>query len=139
MKRYLSILLALALALSCVSFAAMADVPELKGPGNVTLKRLGYNVAFDPNTDGVAKLTEEVTGYHVEYYMLPAEQADEKLAMEVTGGADYDVVNLNYDQFQRLKNQGALMPLNDLLEAYGKDILGALSEETWRSMSDADL
>lgn len=138
MKRYLSILLALALALSCVSFAAMADVPELKGPGNVTLKRLGYNVAFDPNTDGVAKLTEEVTGYHVEYYMLPAEQADEKLAMEVTGGSDYDVVNLNYDQFQRLKNQGALMPLNDLLEAYGKDILGALSEETWRSMSDAD-
>ena len=60
MKRYLSILLALALALSCVSSAAMADVPELKGPGNVTLKRLGYNVAFDPNTDGVAKLTEEV-------------------------------------------------------------------------------
>ena len=24
-------------------------VPELKGPGNVTLKRLGYNAAFDPN------------------------------------------------------------------------------------------
>ena len=32
-----------------------SNVPQLKGPGNVTLKRLGYNTAFDPNKDGWAK------------------------------------------------------------------------------------
>ena len=55
---------------------AAPEVPALKGPGNVTLKRLGYNTAFDPNTDINAKVMEESTGYHVEYFMLPAENAD---------------------------------------------------------------
>ena len=35
---------------------AAPEVPALKGPGNVTLKRLGYNTAFDPNTDINAKV-----------------------------------------------------------------------------------
>lgn len=35
----------------CWHCNAQADGSELKGPGNVTIKRLGYNVAFDPNAD----------------------------------------------------------------------------------------
>lgn len=137
MKKILSVLLVVTLILSCfMAVSASADVPELKGPGNVVLKRLGYSAAFDPNTDLCGTLIEEVTGYQAQYYMLPAENADEKLAMEVTGGADYDVVNLSYDQFQTLKSQGALMPLNDLLDAYGPAVKAALTEETWKSVSD---
>ena len=114
------------------------DVPELKGPGNVTLTRLGYNVAFDPNEDPIAGLIAETTGYDVEYFVLPAENADEKLAMEVSGGANYDVLCLTYPQFQTLMSQGALMPLNDLLEVYGQDILNEVPEESWKSISDTD-
>ena len=51
---------------------ATPDVPALKGPGNVTLKRLGYNIAMDPNENIAGKVIEESTGYHVEYFKLPA-------------------------------------------------------------------
>mgnify|MGYP000459915460 CR=1 FL=1 len=36
------------LAAGMLACNAQADGSELKGPGNVTIKRLGYNVAFDP-------------------------------------------------------------------------------------------
>lgn len=118
---------------------AAADVPALKGPGNVTLKRLGYNVAFDPNTDINAQVMEESTGYHAEYFMLPAENADEKLLMDIAGGADYDAVNVNINQFRTLVAQGALQPLDDLLEAYGQDILNSgHSEEVWDALRGDD-
>jgi len=102
------------------------------------LKYLGYNVSFDPNTDPMAKVYEEVTGYKVEYSVLPAENADEKLLMDVSSGAYYDVLNINPSQFQTLLAQGALMPLTDLLEKYGKDILEGVSEDSWKAMTGAD-
>ena len=115
------------------------SVPELKGPGNVTLKRLGYNAAFDPNNDIGAKIIEQSTGYHVEYYMLPSENANEKLIMDVSGGADYDAININMNQFRQLVAQGALQPLDDLLEVYGQDILNSgHSEEVWDALRGDD-
>ena len=84
-----------------------ADVPALKGPGNVTLKRLGYNVAWDPTTDIMVDILKESTGYDMEYFILPAENADEKLVMEVSGGADYDIIQCSPNQFQTLMGQGA--------------------------------
>ena len=79
-----------------------ANVPELKGPGNVTLKRLGYNTAFDPNDNIGADIIEQSTGYKVEYYMLPSENANEKLIMDISGGADYDAINISINQFLSL-------------------------------------
>ncbi len=116
-----------------------SNVPQLKGPGNVTLKRLGYNTAFDPNKDINAQVMEESTGYHVEYFMLPAENADEKLLMDISGGADYDCVNVTINQFRTLMAQGGLQPLDDLLEAYGQDILNSgHSEEVWNALRGED-
>lgn len=166
MKKLLSVLLTAALLLTCLAGcgntgssapastaapssagnggnsesapAPAANVPELKGPGNVTLKRLGYNVAWDPTTDIMVDVLQERTGYEVEYFALPAENADEKLAMEVSGGADYDVVQCSPSQFQTLMSQGALMPLDDLLNAYGQDILAGVSEDSWRAVSGED-
>lgn len=102
------------------------------------LKYLGYNISWDPNTDPMAKIYEEVTGYKVEYYVLPAENADEKLLMDVSSGADYDVIQVSPTQFQTLLSQGALMPLTDLLEKYGKDILEGVSEDSWKAMTGSD-
>ncbi len=111
---------------------------ELKGPGNVTLKRMGSNVSFDPNTDQNAQLLEQVTGYKAEYTALPAENADEKLAMEVAGGADYDVIRCSYSQFQTLMSQGALQPIENELNAYGQDILKGVSENAWKAVTGKD-
>ena len=115
------------------------EVPALKGPGNVTLKRLGYSVAFDVNTDIGVQIMEESTGYHVEFFALPSENADEKLLMDVAGGADYDSLYLNVNQFRQLLAQGALQPLDDLLEVYGQDILNAgHPAEVWEALKGDD-
>ena len=74
-------------------------------------------------------IIKEATGYDVEYFSLPAQNADEKLLMDVAGGADYDVVNINVNQWRTLMAQGALMPLNELLDAYGQDILAGNDEK----------
>ncbi len=138
MKRMLSVALALMLAVLVAAPMAGAEAPALKGPGNVTLKRLGGNVGFDVNADYMVPVIKEATGYDVTYYSLPAENADEKLLMDVAGGADYDVVNVNVNQWRTLMAQGALLPLNALLDAYGQDILAGNSEETWKALSDAE-
>ena len=48
--------------------------------------------------------------------------ADE-LLMDISGGADYDCVNVSVNQWRTLVAQGALQPLDDVLEAYGQ-VLG---------------
>ena len=63
---------------------------------------------------------------------------DEKLVMEVAGGADYDCIQVSPNQFQILMSQGALLGLNDLLDTYGQDIKKGMSEDTWRAASDSD-
>lgn len=116
--------------------AASAGAPQLKGPGKVTLKRLGYNVDFDVNKNYMVPIMEDVTGYKVEYFALPAQDADEKLVLEVASGKDYDLVNLSIDQFRTLVGNQALLPLNDLLDTYGKDIYAGNSKVTWDALSD---
>lgn len=139
MRKFLVVLLILACAFS-VFAAGTKEVKgadaELKGPGNVTLKRLGYNVAFDVNKDIIVDVTKEATGYDVEYFSLPAQNANEKLLMEVASGKDYDVVNLSIDQWRTLVSNGALQPLNDVLDKYGQDIVAGNSDATWKALSD---
>ena len=142
MKKGLTILVVMLCALSLFASGGKeattttSTVPELKGHGNVTLKRLGYNVGFDVNNDIIVGVTEESTGYKVEYYALPAQNADEKLLMEVASGKDYDIVNLSVDQWRTLVANGALLPLNDLLDAYGQDILKGNTQDVWKALSD---
>lgn len=110
---------------------------ELKGPGNVTLSFLGFNLDFDPNTDVMADVIEEATGYQTQYSMLPSDGADEKLIADVAGGVKYDILKVSAGQFQKLLAQGALMPLNDLLDTYGQDIVKGLADEKmWTTFSD---
>lgn len=153
MKKILALLLAALMVVSCAGCSSSSDesgtkadtateaaeskVPELKGPGNVTIVSVNSNVTFDPNEDSSAPRIEEATGYHVEYEMLPAENATEKLMLEATSGTDWDMVKCNMSQFQKLQASGALLPLNDLLEAYGPDILAGYDESSWAAVSDS--
>ena len=70
--------------------------------------------------------------------MLPAENADEKLLMDISGGADYDVVSTTVNQWRTLVAQGALQPLDDLLEVYGQDVLAGNSETVWNAVRGED-
>ena len=110
---------------------------ELKGPGNVELSFLGFSLDFDPNTDVMAGVIEEKTGYKVNYSMLPSDGADEKLIADVAGGVKYDILKVTQGQFEKLFSQGALMPLNQLLDRYGKEITEGLKDkEMWAPFSD---
>ena len=115
MKKTMALLLAAVLSLGCLSGCSSSDlsspstgsgsadsslstdsndVPELKGPGNVTLNVLRQNSSFDLNEAPEGAAIEEVTGYHVEYSALPAESATESLMLQVSSGDDYDMVSL---------------------------------------------
>ena len=134
MKKFLSFLLA---SLMMLTYFAGASAAALDGE-KPTLKYLGYNTSWDPNTDPMAAVYEETTGYHVEYNVLPAENSTEKLMMEVSSGANYDVVQVSTQQFQMLLAQGALQPLDEVLNEYGKDILTGVSQDSWKACSGAD-
>lgn len=158
MKKAMALLLAAVLSLGCLSACSSssstpastgngsatsssgtgASVPELKGPGNVTLNVLRQNSSFDLNDAPEGLAIKEATGYDVQYSALPAESANESLMLQVSSGDDYDMVSLTLDQFQTLRSQGALMPLNDLLEAYGQDILSGVSEDSWGAVTGTD-
>ena len=64
--------------------------------------------------------------------------ADEKLLMDISGGADYDCVNVSVNQWRTLVAQGALQPLDDVLEAYGQDILAGNSDTVWDALRGED-
>lgn len=64
--------------------------------------------------------------------MLPAENAEEKLNVELASGSNYDVM-LTANQYYQLVGRGALMPLDDLLDQYGADLKATVSEESWKT------
>ena len=59
--------------------------------------------------------------------------------MDISGGADYDAVNVTINQFRTLVAQGALQPLDELLDVYGQDILNSgHSAEVWDALRGED-
>ncbi|WP_438349306.1 extracellular solute-binding protein [Paenibacillus sp. FA6] len=93
------------------------------------LKQLGFQRNFDPNKDPVAAFLEEKTGYKVKYETLPLENPDDKLNILMANNEPYDIVKLSGTQYNRLAVQGALEPLNTLLEEHGQDLLKATPSE----------
>lgn len=104
---------------------AGSDKPELK-----MLLQYGR---FDPNEDYAAKAIARLTGYPVQYDMLPAEEADQKLNLLVANKEPYDLMKLSAPQFYNLASTGALEPLDDLIEKNGPDIKKAISGVSWES------
>ncbi|PAK55219.1 extracellular solute-binding protein [Paenibacillus sp. 7541] len=88
---------------------------------------------FDPKTEFAAKYIQERTGYNVEYELLPAEGADEKLNLLVSSKDNYDLVKLNAAQFYNLASAGALEPLDDLIESHGNYIKQSIKPESFGS------
>ena len=114
MKKIAMLLLAAVLLTALLPMAMAEEKP--------TLRVLGPYVGFDPNNDATSKAIEEKTGYHVEYNMLPAENATENLLMRIASGESYDILRISEDQYQELLSRNALLPLDDLLAQYGSNL-----------------
>ena len=114
MKKIAMLLLAAVLLTALLPMAMAEEKP--------TLRVLGPYVGFDPNNDPTGQAIEEKTGYHVEYNMLPAENATENLLMRIASGESYDILRISEDQYQELLSRNALLPLDDLLAQYGSNL-----------------
>ncbi len=114
MKKLIALILALIMLATVVPFAFAEELP--------TLRVLGTYNGHDPNNDPTAEAIEEKTGYHVEYYMLPAEGALENLLMQIASGEHYDILRIGETMYQELLSRNALLPLDDLLAEYGPNL-----------------
>ncbi|MFC4599034.1 extracellular solute-binding protein [Cohnella hongkongensis] len=99
--------------------------------GKPSLKVLAFNVGFDPNAEPVAKDIEETTGYKISYTLLPKDNPEEKLNIEIASGANYDILSLTPTQFHTLVAQGALQPIGELVDKHGANMKEAISEASW--------
>ncbi|MDF2963626.1 MAG: transporter substrate-binding protein [Paenibacillus sp.] len=134
-----SAIIAVSMLSGCSSAGQPAPVNKEPGGGSAaqtdkkkpTLKMLAFNVGFDPNKEQLAKEIEERTGYHLEYFLLPKDKPEEKLNIEIASGADYDILTLTPTQFYTLVAQGALQPLDDVVNKYGSNMKKAISPASW--------
>ena len=55
---------------------------------------------------------------------------------EADSGKDYDILNRSVDQWRRLVANGALLPLNGLVDGYGQDSLKGSTQDVWKALSD---
>ncbi len=97
------------------------------------LKVLSFYANFDPNKNPQKSIIEEVTGYQVEYFMLPqdTEKADEKLNITIASGSDYDILKLRPYQYYRLVKQGALQELDTVLAKSGPTLKSVIKPLSW--------
>ncbi|MGN0802638.1 MAG: hypothetical protein ACI4MF_08605 [Candidatus Faecivicinus sp.] len=128
MKRTLSILLALAVLLS-LGTLSFAQAEEGK-----TIKMLVATKSYDMNTDYVATLLQDVTGYTVQYDYY---SDDNQLAMEIASGTEYDLIGVSPTMYQTLLSQGALKNLSAALEAY-PEVTEAISDLGWTYCTGSD-
>ena len=110
--------------------------PYLTGEKPV-LNILFYNQTYDMNADAAKEIMEEITGYEVVYHNLPAENASEKLMLEIASGAEYDMIyRCKVKDYRELVSQNAAMDITELLNKYGSEVLQNVGELDWSMVTD---
>lgn len=102
------------------------------------LKELLLYNKIDYNTMPLAKDLAAKSGYKVQYDMLPATGAVDKLNLLMSSGADYDIINLNSPgDIDRYIKSGLVTDLTQLIEQYGPNIKSSMAQRTLdRTMVD---
>ena len=119
-RRVLVLAVAVALAMGCSTFVGAAGKP-------VTLTIMTEaNPGDDMNNDPVTTLAEKLTGYNLEFQMLPTEpaQRQQKLNLMLASGEVVDIVKMSsIDMAKQMIPQGYFAALDDLLKQVGTNIL----------------
>ncbi len=126
MKKILALLLTLTLL--AAADPLVDAVAENEKP---VLRVLGTYNSHDPNNDPTAQAIEEKTGYHVKYFMLPAENALENLLMQIASGEQYDILRISETMYQELLSRNALMPLDELLAEEGSNLTSKIFDSAY--------
>ena len=131
MKKLVSLFLALVLVLSVCSFAVAEEKP--------TLKVMNLNQTYNFEDQPQHQQLIDMTGYNIEWYMTPAENGTQMVMLQVASGEKYDLLyHQSADLITQLYDAGLLMPLNDLLEEYGQNILPNPSAAAWKTCTSED-
>ncbi|MCI8601997.1 MAG: extracellular solute-binding protein [Oscillospiraceae bacterium] len=113
-----------------------ADDPILTGE-KPELKILSMHQSYNYEEQIGYTIMEELTGYKTHWYMLPADNADQKLLLEISSGEDYDLLlRISPSQYAQLSKQNALIDLTGILDAYGANIQNAVSDLAWQSVTN---
>jgi putative aldouronate transport system substrate-binding protein len=100
------------------------DAKELAKPD--VIKILAQYSDFDPNADADKLEIDKLTGYNTKWFMLPQDKPMEKLMIELSAGADYDIIRLSdISQLGKIVKMGKALALNDLLAKYGQNVIKA--------------
>ncbi|WP_106768408.1 extracellular solute-binding protein [Paenibacillus faecalis] len=136
----LAVILGVVLAIAGCGGSTKTDTPKTSAPAEgqkegdkPVIRMIMQYGLFDPSKEYTSQIINERTGYDVQYEMLPAENADEKLNLLVANQESFDVMKLNAAQFYNLATSGALEPIDELLEAHGNHINQAIKPESWGS------
>ena len=131
MKKLVALVLVAIMALSLCS----VSVAEEK----VTLKLMNMYQTYAFEDQYAHGQIEAMTGYDIEWYMLPAENANQQLVLQVAAGEVYDMLlNMPVAALTELQDQGLLMPLNDLINEYAPIIWDHVSDAAWATATDED-
>jgi putative aldouronate transport system substrate-binding protein len=105
---------------------------ETLGEEKPVIKFLGPDLNFDIESDPGSELIQEITGYKMEFTGLP--QGDErttKLLLLLSSGESYDVLKMQNDDYIAVLANNGLLPLNDLIDKYGENIMKYANKEMW--------
>jgi len=97
------------------------------GGSKPTLKILQTYAKHNYDTP-VTDFLEQATGYKVQYDMLPQDNAQDKLNLIMSSGADYDLVKAGKQDYFRFALNGALTDLTPLIDKYGPNIKADISQ-----------
>ena len=100
---------------------------------------LNYNVSTNLASTVEYHVITEVSGYSVNYEILPSEHASEILMLNMSMDNDYDAIVIqSTSDFQTLMSAGALLPLNEYIDKYAPRLWSCVSKEAWQGVSDAE-
>lgn len=123
------------LLVGCAEKKTSVATPKETDAPKRELKMLIPYQPFDPNLDKSALMMQELTGYKVNYFMLPQKNPDEKLMLEISSGNDYDIIRVTPTQFGSLAATNCLTEIDTLIDKYGANIQKNVPDYAWQAVT----
>lgn len=99
-----------------------------------TLRYLGPNIKEDPNKRYEAAAIEKLTGYKVNYELLPQDKPEEKLNLIIASGEQYDIITAGgglKEYMMEFARKGAVVELDPMLDKYAPRVKQVISEKSF--------